>query len=246
MKRPGFAERHPLWFVALLQLAVIVVYGLAGTVAHFGGFSEQGLNALANTVLSVLAAGSLSALGWWGLVGFGRLGHASDLWHVAPLLLPVAINLAFGFEITASALLLQLLAASLLIGFAEESIFRGLMLNALKARGPWTAAIVTTVLFGLSHSLNLLSGRSGVDILIQVAYALAIGFGFAAVALRTGLIWPLVIVHALIDFTAFIGRTDVPPALNALLGLGMSFAFLSYGLYLMLHPRSSGLKVAPA
>ena len=25
MKRPPFAERHPLWFVALLELAVVMV-----------------------------------------------------------------------------------------------------------------------------------------------------------------------------------------------------------------------------
>ena len=35
MKRPPFAERHPLWFVALLELAVVMVYLLVGTGAHF-------------------------------------------------------------------------------------------------------------------------------------------------------------------------------------------------------------------
>ena len=140
----------------------------------------------------------------------------------------------------------ELLLIALLIGFAEETIYRGLMLNALKARGPWTAAIVTSVLFGLSHSLNLLSGKSGAEILIQVAYALAIGFGFAAVVLRTGLLWPLILVHALIDFTSFLGKAVLSPTWNAFAGIGVTFAFMSYGLFLMRRGKRNPLIQVPA
>ena len=139
-----------------------------------------------------------------------------------------------------------LLVTALLIGFAEEAIFRGLMLTALTARGPWTAAIVTSVLFGLSHSLNLLSGKSGAEILIQVAYALAVGFAFAATAFKTGLIWPLVLVHALIDFTSFLGKEGTPPAWEAAAGIGITFAFMSYGLFLMRGGKRATLAPAAA
>jgi hypothetical protein len=37
-------------------------------------------------------------------------------------------------------LLTEILAITLMVGFAEETIFRGLMLDALKARGFWRAA----------------------------------------------------------------------------------------------------------
>ncbi len=233
MKRPPFAERHPLWFVALLELAVIVTYLLVGTAAHFTHVSNDGVAAIATTALSVLAAGLLGALGWWRVVGFRRAATPRDLLWVLPLLLPVLLNLVVGLEFGGLLLTFELLLIALLIGFAEETIYRGLMLNALKARGHWTAAIVTSVLFGVSHSLNLLSGKSGAEILIQVAYALAIGFGFAAVALRTGLIWPLILVHALINFTSFIGKTELSPTWNAVAGVGVTFAFMSYGLFLM-------------
>jgi uncharacterized protein len=233
MKRPPFAERHPLWFVALLELAVIVVYLLVGTAAHFTGLSNDGVAATATTVLSVLAAGLLGALGWWRVVGFRRAAKVRDLLWFLPLLLPVVLSLFVGLEFRSLLLTSELLLIALLIGFSEETIFRGLMLNALKARGPWTAATLTSVLFGLSHSLNLLSGKSGTEILIQVAYALAIGFGFAAVALRTGLLWPLILIHALIDFTSFLGKTGLSPTWNAVAGIGVTFAFMSYGLLLM-------------
>ena len=241
MKRPPFAERHPLWFVALLELAVIVVYLLVGTAAHFTRVSDEGVTGIATVVLSVLATGLLSALGWWRMVGFRRAARARDLLWFLPLLLPVLLSLILGLDFRSGVQTVELLLLTLLIGFSEETIYRGLMLQALKARGPWTAAIVTSVLFGLSHSLNLLSGKSGTEILMQVGYALAIGLGFAAVALRTNLLWPLILIHALIDFTSFLGRAELSPTWNAVAGIGVTFAFMSYGLFLMRRGKQNTL-----
>ena len=56
----------------------------------------------------------------------------------------------------------------LMVGFVEEAIFRGLMLQALKARGLWQAAVVTALLFWLScgriaiyHGLEIDHARTG-------------------------------------------------------------------------------------
>ncbi|AZI44230.1 CPBP family intramembrane metalloprotease [Deinococcus psychrotolerans] len=246
MRWPGFAKRHPVWFVTLLELAVIVVYGLTGTIAHFAELPGEFVSIVANVMLIVLAAGLLTRLGWWRTAGFRLPVRPRDLLWFVPLLLPIGFSLAAGTEFKGWVLTSQLLISALLIGFAEEAFFRGLMLSALKTRGFWTAAVVSSVLFGLSHTLNLLSGKSGAEILIQVSYALAIGFCFAATVLRTGLIWPLVLIHALIDFTSFLGKEGTSPAWNAPAGIGVTFAFMSYGLYLMLHRQSPGVKVAAA
>ncbi len=239
MKRPGLSERQPLWFVALLELAVIVVYLLVGTAAHFAHLSNDGVAAVANIVLSVLAAGLLSALGWWRVAGLTRAARPHHLLLFLPLLLPVGLNLNLyvGLEFRGLLLMAELLITALLIGFAEETLYRGLMLNALQARGPWTAAIVTSGLFGLSHALNLLSGKSGAEILIQVCYALAIGLGFAAGALQMGLLWLLILVLALIDFASFIGRAEFSARWNRVAGIGVTLAFMSNGLFVMLHGR---------
>jgi membrane protease YdiL (CAAX protease family) len=230
---PRFVERHPYWFVVILEIIVIAVYLMAGTIASVAQLSNQALTGIANSALSVLVIGALSALGWWRAVGFKRPAHPRDLFFFLPLLLPVLINLAVGLNVPGLLLFTQLLALAFLIGFAEEAIFRGLMLNALKARGLWQAAIITALLFGLSHSLNLLSGKSGAEILIQVSYALAVGFAFAAVVLKKGVLWPLVVAHALIDFTSFIGKDAIPAVWNTVAGIGLTFLFMSYGLYLM-------------
>jgi uncharacterized protein len=238
-----FAERHPFWFVAILEVMVIVVYLALGTIAHFTNLSNIGLEGIANLVLTIIAVSLLSFMGWWHLVGFRPPDQPTDLLYFIVPFLPAVISLVAGVELKNVLVVTQLLIITLMIGFAEEAIFRGLMLNALKPRGDWTAAIVTSSLFALSHSLNVLSGKNLADVVVQILYALAIGFAFAALVLRKGIIWPLVLAHFLIDFTAMIGEADFSPVLNSVLGVAITFALGSYGLFVMLQKPT--VKVIP-
>lgn len=243
MNKSQFAHRHPYWFVAILEGVVILVYLSAGTVAHFMNLSNLELEGIANITLTLMAVLLLSLMGWWRVVGFRRPAKSSDLLYFMVPLLPVAISLLAGLEIT-SVLLIQVLAITLLVGFSEEAIFRGLMLNALKAQSVWKAAIITALLFGLSHSLNLLSGQNVVNTLVQIFYALAVGFAFSAVVLKTGILWPLVIAHFLIDFTAMLGKADFSPVWNIILGVGIAIVFANYGVFVMLQNRKAKLRQA--
>ncbi len=234
MTQSRFAERHPFWFVAILEVMVIFVYLALGTIAHFTNLSSIGLEGIANLVLTIIAVILLSVMGWWRVAGFRPPDHPADLLYFIVPFLPAVISLVAGIELKNILVVTQLLIITSMVGFAEEAIFRGLMLNALKSRGAWTAAIVTSLLFGLSHSLNVLSGKNLADIVTQILYALAIGFAFAALVLKKGIIWPLVLAHFLIDFTAMIGRTDFSPVLNGVLGVAITFVLGSYGLFVML------------
>jgi|GEM_PF-6508879 len=70
MKQAPLAERHPFAYVTLLEFAVIAVYLVVGTIAHFARLSDQGVTAIANIALSALAAGLLTCA---GLVAEGGL-----------------------------------------------------------------------------------------------------------------------------------------------------------------------------
>jgi membrane protease YdiL (CAAX protease family) len=122
------------------------------------------------------------------------------------------------------------------VGFVEEVMFRGLMLNALKVRGLWKAAIITALLFGLTHALNVLAGKSLVEDVAQIYYAVGIGFAFAALVLHTGILWPLVLAHWLIDFINFIQKPGFtyPAPWNVLIPVGLAVVFTAYGVFVML------------
>jgi uncharacterized protein len=243
MAQSRFAERHPFWFVAILEVMVIFVYLTLGTIAHFTNLSNIDLEGIANLVLTIIAATLLSVMGWWRVVGFRPPDQPADMLYFVVPFLPAVVSLVAGVELKNVLIVTQLLIITLMVGFAEEAIFRGLMLNALKSRGAWTAAIVTSLLFALSHSLNVLSGKNLADVVTQILYALAIGFAFAALVLKKGIIWPLVLAHFLIDFTAMIGRTDFSPVLNSVLGVAITFILGSYGLFVMM--QKPDVKVIP-
>jgi len=81
----------------------------------------------------------------------------------------------------------------------------------------------------------VLTGKSVTDDVAQVCYAMAIGFAFAAIVLRTGILWPLVLAHALIDFVNYIQNPDFvyPESLQLAVVIGMTVLFAGYGLLVM-------------
>jgi uncharacterized protein len=247
MNKTPFAHRHLFWFVIMLEVAVILAYLLAGTLAHVMGLSNLTMMLMANLSLSVLAAILLSLLGWWKLVGFAAPKKRTELWYFAVPFLPTVpffpsiVTLIANLEFSIQPTVVNILLLTLLIAFAEETIFRGLMLTTLKARGSWTAVIVSSVLFGLSHSLNLLSGQGLAETAVQVLFALTTGFLFASLVLQKGILWPLIVAHFLIDFLpmSLIGNLSFPvsPTWNLILLTGISVVFLIYGLFVMLENR---------
>ena len=239
MTHAPFAQRHPYWFVALLEVVTIAVYLLVGTVAYFTQLSNEWLYGSASLLLSIIAAVLLTRMGWWKIVGFRSPNQPRDLWYFVLPLLPAVINLIIGLEVSSLVRLAEFFVITLLIGFAEETIFRGLMLNTLKAHGFWRAAIITALLFGLSHALNGLAGKSMAETAAQIFYAVAFGFAFAALVLKKGILWPLVIVHFLIDFASFLQRPDftISTEWNVLLVAGLALIFTVYGVFVMLQKQ---------
>ena len=113
----------------------------------------------------------------------------------------------------------------LLVGFAEEIVFRGVILNLFLDRFPNTkggivaAIIADGICFGGLHLINLLSGANPVSVIVQVITAGFMGATFAALYVRTRNIWVCMLAHGLIDFaTLFWGTlyqgTDLVGGIN--------------------------------
>lgn len=71
----------------------------------------------------------------------------------------------------------------------EELLFRGFVFGSLRNwRGPWPAAVITGILFGLVHGLS----APAVD-LLPLAF---LGFLLCVVYYRTGSLYPCILMHA--------------------------------------------------
>ena len=85
------------------------------------------------------------------------------------------------------------------VGFLEEVIFRGLLFRAMEKDGLKTAILVSSLTFGIGHIVNLLAGQANLETVIQVLFAIAWGFIFTMVYLKSGSLLPCIIAHGLVD-----------------------------------------------
>lgn len=211
-RSPRLTSQRPLILTGVIVIAILVATVGAAGVRVARDLPTDAVELAAEVVLALVAIGALTRLRAWRDVGFRRLATLRDLrlfWVPLFPVLPalpgaVAALSGPGPEGGGLARLGFWLALAALVGFVEEVAFRGLILRALAPRGVRRAAVISSVLFGLMHTVNLLFGVDPGATLLQVGSAMAMGFAFAAVALRTGVLWPLVVIHALVDVVGFI------------------------------------------
>lgn len=107
--------------------------------------------------------------------------------------------------------IVMFLLTMFLIGWGEEMIFRGLLLNLFLDRFPKTgkgilgAIILDGVLFGAIHLTNIFSGVSVGSAVVQAINASLLGIVLAAIYARSRNIWIVIIAHAMTDLAALLG-----------------------------------------
>ena len=78
-----------------------------------------------------------------------------------------------------SNVILVMVTHTLIIAFIEEMIYRGFMISVLREKGIILAVTVSSLLFGISHFSQLLSGQDLLSTIIQISYAFSLGMVFA-------------------------------------------------------------------
>ena len=112
----------------------------------------------------------------------------------------------------------------ILVGVAEELVFRGIIAQTLLERygtaraGVWKACLVSGVLFGAAHLSNLL-GSEPFGVLMQCVFAASLGVMLAAIYFRTGNLWVTVFLHSAMDIAAMLigglyGTTSVAESVS--------------------------------
>ena len=91
------------------------------------------------------------------------------------------------------------------IGFWEEMIFRGVIGNTLalkyatNTKGMWLTVVLSAAIFSAIHLQSLLHGLPLTAMAAQLTGAFGLGLVFAAVYLRGGNLWVLVLLHTIVD-----------------------------------------------
>ena len=141
----------------------------------------------------------------------GLRGSAKGyLWFI-PLILMSCINLRNGLGLNAPATLSVLMAVNLAVGgYVEEVIFRGFLFRAMEKDNLKSAIIVSAVTFGAGHIVNLANTADTLSVLLQVCYAIAIGFLYTIIVYKGGSLWPCVVSHIFVNGSSVFAREQGP------------------------------------
>lgn len=161
---------------------------------------------------------------------------ASKMLFYIPLMIIMTTNFWYGVTINFSPLENILYILSMLcVGFLEEMIFRGFLFNALVRDGVKSAIIISSVSFGIGHIVNLVNG-SGAGLLptmLQVVYAIAIGFAFVMIYYKTKSLLPCILTHSILNsLSVFANEEVITPQKQIISSILIALIAAGYALYI--------------
>jgi uncharacterized protein len=229
-----------VWLAITLLGGLIQVRPAANPIAALGGTVAFGF-----VLASLFLLAAVLLLRWDGL-GFSRPRPARAL---LVLWLPIAYILLIGASAVAVGLpplsaTAIALVNMLLVGFSEETMFRSILLRGMLEKFRiWPAMLISTAAFGAIHMLNSLVTGNFPIALAQAVAAFMSGIFYMAVRIRSQSVYPMMIIHALWDFSLFLvlhaaGDFDfqnVEAGWSLLLPLALVGPIFGYGLYLLRH-----------
>ncbi|MCF2643611.1 CPBP family intramembrane metalloprotease [Roseburia hominis] len=196
-----------------------------------------------------------------GLCSFGK-----EIWLMLPAVYLIVLNLSdvlagemeFGMVKPGRWILFFVLHLS--TGFFEEILCRGLMLPLFLKKwgntknGAYLALVISALLFGMAHFTGFLMGRQSLLAAVaQVIYATFFGVFAGACVVRMKSIYPMILLHTLINISGELGTLVNDCSLNesyyeiplegAVFLVILALPLLLYGLFLVRKEFKNGYQM---
>lgn len=243
---PGTVTKAPRVSPSLgVGLGVVVVYAtiFTATAASSGIPYTEWFSSAPNvwrTAVLPLALGAVFLIGflawarWDGVFrDHNRLAGPAIL-RIAAVVFLAGIVLHFVFVNWAGldpAIVAPILITGVLVGFCEETLFRGILLRGTRTKGrsEGTVAVVTSVAFGLFHLTNIINGSPLPSVLVQVLTAVLSGIILYSFRRISGLLIVSMIAHGLWDTSLFLPAGEAT-AVSGIVGLALLVIVPAVGL----------------
>ena len=188
-------EKYETLFCMLLIILYIIVNSLC--IQNFGLVDYRSVIINIFSIGLIVLITKLKRTSYYGLT---KVISPKKYLYFIPLILIVSINLWNGINInnTTTEIIFHILNM-INIGFIEEIIFRGFLFKMMSKDNIKTAIIVSSVTFGIGHIINLFNGADLIPTLMQVCYAISIGYLFVTIFHKSKSLIPCIVTHALVN-----------------------------------------------
>ena len=194
-----------------VTIGLIVLYVVINSYCKSNFGTADYRSAIINTVFSLVLLTLIICLKRTSYYGLTKVKNAKGYLYFIPLVLIASVNLWNGLNIdNTQAEIVFHVIMMLNAGFIEEIIFRGFLFRMMEKDNVKRAMVVSALTFGIGHIANLLSGADVVQTLIQICYAITIGFLFVTIFYKSKSLIPCIITHAVINaLSIFNGENEV-------------------------------------
>lgn len=183
-----------------------------------GGFDDLESKTAAQLLIPVVCILVLSACAtvwivcnglseYYGLCKF-KGSQKAFLWFI-PLIFMSCTNLKNGLALNVQWILAVLMAVNMAVaGYMEELLFRGFLFRAMAKDNTKTAVIVSAVTFGAGHIVNLANTADVLGVLLQVCYAIVIGFLYTLIVWKGRSLLPCILSHMFVNASSVFAQEN--------------------------------------
>ena len=192
-------EKHETLFCILLIVLYVIINSYC--VQNFG--TKDYRSTIINTIISAFLIILMISLKKTKYYGLTKVNNPKKYLYFIPLLLIASVNLWNGININNSKneIIFHILTM-INVGFIEEIIFRGFLFKMMAKENVKRAIIVSALTFGIGHIVNLLNGAELMPTIMQICYAIALGYLFVIIFYKSKSLVPCIIAHILTNSLA--------------------------------------------
>ena len=227
-------DKSNLCFSIIWIVAYVVLFSVADGLSEKTGYMKS-ITVLVGILLSTIIIIFLkknNLLEKYGLCSFK--GNLKSFLFFIPLLAILTVNLWNGVKMNTSIINTVLFIISMVcVGFLEEIIFRGFLFVSMSQNSIKSAIIVSSITFGIGHIVNLLNGGDFIPTLLQVFYAIAIGFLFTIMFYKSKSLIPCIIVHAIFNSLSIFSVENSSMTLDIITAIFLCVVSIGYALWIL-------------
>ena len=219
-----FKKHETLYTILLIVIYVVVNSYL---MQNYGYTSIQ--SAIANTIMTILLIVLVIQLKRVKYYGLTKPKKPKKFLYFIPLIIISLFSIRNGINTdNPTNEIIFYILTMINVGFIEEMIFRGFLFKMMEKDNVKTAIIVSSITFGIGHMVNLLNGADFLPTLLQVCYAISIGYMLVMVFYKSKSLIPCIIFHSVFNALSIFNSNE-STLLSIIVLIILS---LGYGLYI--------------